>query len=304
MFKKQSFEFNDEIYNFGLKDIVVSKVRDFYKDDPFPNYQINDNKYTIQKAGDKNHYTKYLKNFLGYGKSFIEVGAGTCQLSNYLSIGNNNSITAFDGNLNSIKVGKTFAKKNNIKNINFVVGDIFDDIFKDEFFDIVLCNGVLHHTKDAYKGFQECAKWLKKEGYIVIGLYNKYGRARTLIRKFFFKFLGKKYLMIFDPVLRKINNKSIKKINAWIKDQYKHPVETTHTFDEVLNWFDKNNIEFINSFPNCEFFESDNEDVFKKLYFKKSRSTFVERFLSQITMIFTRPGSEGGLFLFVGRKLS
>ena len=53
-------------------------------------------------------------------------------------------------------------KKNNIKNINFVVGDIFDDIFKDEFFDIVLCNGVLHHTKDAYKGFQECAKWLKK----------------------------------------------------------------------------------------------------------------------------------------------
>ena len=304
MFKKHTFEFNDEIYNFGLKDNVVSKVRDFYKDDPFPNYQINDNKYTIQKAGDKNQYTKYLKNFLGYGKSFIEVGAGTCQLSNYLSIGNNNLITAFDGNFNSIKVGKTFAKKNNIKNINFVVGDIFDNIFKDEFFDIVLCNGVLHHTKDAYKGFQECTKWLKKEGYIVIGLYNKYGRARTLIRKFFYKFLGKKYLMIFDPVLRKINNKSIKKINAWIKDQYTHPVETTHTFDEVLNWFDKNNIEFINSFPNCEFFESDNEDVFKNLYVKKSRSTFVERFLSQITMIFTRSGSEGGLFLFVVRKLS
>ena len=24
---------------------------------------------------------------------------------------------------------------------------------------------------------------------------------------------------------------------AWIKDQYDHPVERTHSFDEVLNWF-------------------------------------------------------------------
>ena len=41
------------------------------------------------------------------------------------------------------------------------------------------------------------------------------------------------------------------KIKSWIRDQYEHPVESLHTLDEVLTWFKKNNIEFINSIPSC-----------------------------------------------------
>ena len=26
---------------------------------------------------------------------------------------------------------------------------------------------------------------------------------------------------------------------AWIRDQYIHPIESLHTIDEVLKWFDK-----------------------------------------------------------------
>ena len=29
---------------------------------------------------------------------------------------------------------------------------------------------------------------------------------------------------------------------AWIRDQYIHPIESLHTIDEVLKWFNKNNI--------------------------------------------------------------
>ena len=77
-----------------------------------------------------------------------------------------------------------------------------------------------------------------------------------------------------------------------------HPVESTHTFDEVLNWFKLNNIEFINSIPLCSLFNSSKKDLFEK----NSSATFMERILQQFIMIFTSPGSEGGLFLFTGKK--
>ena len=109
---------------------------------------------------------------------------------------------------------------------------------------------------------------------------------------------GKNILIKFDPVLRNIPKDNEDKINAWIKDQYMHPVESTHTFDEVLNWFKLNNIEFINSIPLCSLFNSSKKDLFEK----NSSATFMERILQQFIMIFTSPGSEGGLFLFTGKK--
>ena len=295
----------DNINVFSFTDLTAAKVKNFYKDDPFPNYELSDDKASIIFKGDNNLYAKNLKKFIGYGKKILEIGAGTCQLSNYLAIGNNNSITAFDLNYESLKIGSKFAKKNEIKNITFVCGDIFDNIFKENIFDFILCNGVLHHTKDTYLSFEKSLKWLKKDGFVLVGLYNKIGRLRTKFRKHFFKLFGKKYLMLFDPVLRKINKDSKKKIDAWIKDQYQHPVERSHSFDEVLNLFQKNKINFINSYPSCEIFQiNDNnkDEELKKLFIKGSSTNYYERILSQILMIFDRPGSEGGLFLFLGKK--
>ena len=304
LFNNKDFKKVDEIYNFEIKDEKTLKVRDFYKVDPFPNYEIDDNKMTILNAGDANQFTKNLKKFIDHKKIVLEVGAGTSQLSNYLAIGNNNLLIAFDGNLESLKIGNTFCKKNNIKNVKFICGDIFDDIFQESIFDIILCNGVLHHTKNSHEAFKKSVKWLKINGYIVLGLYNKIGRLRTFFRKWMYRILGKKYLMIFDPVLRKINKKSKRKINAWIKDQYNHPLERSHTFDEVLKWFKEENIEFISSLPQSTVFEKTSRaDVFTNLFQKRKKGNFFERILSQIFMIFQHEGSEGGLFIVIGKKL-
>ena len=295
----------DNINVFNFTDLTAAKVKSFYKDDPFPNYELSDDKASIVLKGDRNIYTKNLKKFIGHGKKILEIGAGTCQLSNYLAIGNNNSITAFDLNYESLKIGARFAAKNEIKNITFVCGDIFDNVFKENIFDFILCNGVLHHTKNTYLSFEKSINWLKKDGFVLVGLYNKIGRVRTVFRKYLFKILGKNYLMLFDPVLRKIDKNSKRKIDAWIKDQYQHPIERSHSYDEVLNLFKKTNIEFINSYPSCETFQGDGRDkdeLLKKLFIKGSSANYYERILSQILMIFDRPGSEGGLFLFLGKK--
>ena len=44
------------------------------------------------------------------------------------------------------------------------------------------------------------------------------------------------------------------------------------------------------------------EEELEQLFIKGSLSNYYERILSQILMIFDRPGSEGGLFLFLGKK--
>ena len=52
-----------------------------------------------------------MKEFIGYKKKILEVGAGTCQFSNYLAINSNNQIVSFDSSLESLKLGYNFAKK-------------------------------------------------------------------------------------------------------------------------------------------------------------------------------------------------
>ena len=302
MFKK-GYTFKDGIYIYPFNDKTVDKIQNFYQDDPFPNYEFNDDRRTIQQKGDANSYTYELKKFIGHGKKIIEIGAGTCQLSNYLALGTNNTIVAFDANLNSLKLGQKFSEKHSIKNIHFACADIFDDRIEESTFDFVICNGVLHHTKNSFEAYRSSLKILKKNGYILIGLYNSIGRVRTKIRGFLYKFFGKKYLLTFDPVLRKIDKLSIKKIDAWIKDQYVHPVERSHSFDEILDWFKKTNINFVNSYPPCGFLKSmETENHLENLFIKGNESNFFERILSQIQMIFTKPGTEGGLFLFFARK--
>ena len=68
----------------------------------------------------------------------------------YFSIGTNNQIYALDSTLDSLKLGKRFAELNNIKNTYFIKADIFDDVLNEETFDFIWCDGVLHHTKNAY----------------------------------------------------------------------------------------------------------------------------------------------------------
>ena len=228
----------------------------------------------------------------------MEVGCGTGQLSIYFALANNNEIVALDPTIDSINLGKNFSKKNNIFNIKFVNADILDDVLVDNYFDFIWCNGVLHHTKNPYKAFEIVAKSLKKKGYILVGLYNKIGRLRTIIRKYFSKIFGYKFLEIFDPTLKNLKiSKDEKK--AWVLDQYFHPIESLHTLDEVLSWFRKNNIEYINSMPTCDF---EGYQGYENLFEKKSEGDWYTRFWNQFSMIFNKLGSDGGLFIVIGRK--
>ena len=286
-----------KIYKKEVLDENTNKVVEFYKESPFPNYKSDDDKSTILEKGNKNYLTHEFKKFAGFKKNILEVGCGTGQFSIYFAIGTNNNIVGLDPTIYSLDLAASFAEKNNINNVEFINADIFDDVLKDEFFDFLWCSGVLHHTKDPYGAFKIMIKSLKKEGYVLIGLYNKIGRIRTLVRKYIYKIFGLKILSLFDPTLKNLKISEEEK-KSWVRDQYLHPIESLHTLDEVIKWFDENNIEFINSIPSSDF----DDEYSSNLFEKKSKGSLYSRLINQFIMIFNRLGSDGGLFVVIGKK--
>ena len=295
-FLKNKFEYKDGLFSFKIIDEKTKKVTEFYDKKPFPNYKDNDSKQTILDKGNKNILAYQFKKFIGYKKNVLEVGCGTGQLSNYFAIGTNNNIIGLDPTKTSLNLAKEFADKNKITNIQFVNADIFDDVLNDEVFHFIWTNGVLHHTKDPYGAFKILIKSLKTEGYVLVGLYNRFGRLRTILRRYIFKIFGRKIIEKIDPTLRNLKLDENEKV-AWIRDQYIHPLESLHTIDEVLTWFNLHNIEFISSIPSSDY-DYDYKDIFEK----KSVGNFFSRVLNQFLMIFNSLGSDGGLFVLIGKK--
>ena len=299
--KRITFLKSENIYRVGEQKSTAVSVTDFYKQAPFPNYGDFQTIDDLLLNVEMNPFIKDLKKTVGFGKSFLEVGSGTCQLSLAIASRTNNDVVALDAAATSLELGVEFARNENVENIMFVNADLHDNPIRDEAFDFVWCSGVLHHTESSERGFSDMVRWVKPGGIVIIGLYNRLGRLRTNFRKLIFKLLGKgtfakKIVFSIDPVLRK-QNSEVRKI-AWFRDQYLHPVERTHTFDEVLKWFDDNEVEFLGSLPDATTFSG-----YKKIAeMTGDRGDWLGRFFTQIGMIFSKLGSEGGLFIFVGRK--
>lgn len=278
------------------KQDVTKQVQDFYETTPFPNYEGIESINDLVKKAETGFYAKFLNEQIPFNAKVLEVGCGTGQLANYLGLASR-KLYGTDICLHSLKLAEKFRLKNNISNTNFFQMNLFKPIFQEKSFDLVICQGVLHHTSDPYQGFMEINKLVKPGGYIIIGLYNQYGRYITDIRRFLFNITKDKF-KFFDPRLKK-EDRGFAKRNAWFKDQYKHPHESKHTIGEVLKWFDNHNIEFINSIPKTKLFTyvKNNEKLFKK----NQRGNFLDHFLVQLYSIIDGY-REGGLFIMIGRK--
>ncbi len=59
----------------------------------------------------------------------------------------------FDLSITSIAYGKRIADKHNIKNINWIHGDILELSKIEKQYDLIESAGVLHHMKHPKKGF-------------------------------------------------------------------------------------------------------------------------------------------------------
>ena len=277
---------------FDDNNLITSTQSEFYNDVKFPNYDDIDNFGTLLDKSSKSIFVKKLDDEIPFNSRVLEAGCGTGQLSIALSR-YNRKIHSIDLSKGSLIEAKNFIKQNEIKNVQLYRMNIFNLCFPKNYFDIIISNGVLHHTHNPKLAFGKLSECLKPNGIIVIGLYHKYGRIVQNIRQFLIKIFGEK-LKSIDK--RFSENLSDKKKYAWFKDQYNNPHETKHSYNEVINWFNENDIEFINSIPF-------NFDLNDKIFLKKKKNDKFKIFLKEFFLMFNlRQIYEGGFFVMIGKK--
>lgn len=276
---------------------VTETVKAFYEETPFPNYDDHDTLSSLIDKSRKGLYARRLDETIPYNSSVLEVGCGTGQLSNFLGISCRRVVGA-DICMNSLRLGDGFRRKHGLDRVRFTQMNLFRPVFKPAQFDVVLCNGVLHHTADPFGGFQQLVPLVKPGGYMVVGLYNHYGRLATDTRRTLFKLTGGRAKWI-DPVLRK-SRQSADKERAWFADQYRHPHESKHTFDEVLKWFEVTGLEFVRGIPAMRMEDDGLEG--ENLFETQSRGNALDRRIAQWAEIVAPGQREGGFFVMIGRR--
>jgi len=277
----------------SITDNRILKEKEFYEEYPFPNYDELESPFSLISKAERANFPKQINDLLPFRIRILEAGCGTGQLTNYLSF-SERQVIGTDLSVNSLKLGNEFKNKHSLDRSMFIQMNIFEPCFCDESFHLVISNGVLHHTPNPELAFQILTKLLKKHGYIIIGLYNKYGRLSTHIRRIIYNLTGSR-LDFLDPHLRRKDISEIKK-QMWFMDQYKNPHESSHTFEEVIKWFESNNIDFVSAIPEFDFGTTN-----KNIFAKQNIGTELSRKLKQLLMVFKRY-NEGGFFVVIGRK--
>jgi len=300
---KKEINFNENFEYKFFKDIPdlfledgnsLTKIQsDFYNDVKFPNYDNVEGFGSLLDKSRRSIFVKKLDDEIPMGSNILEAGCGTGQLSIALSR-YARQIYGIDLSKGSLIEAKQFINSNDIKSVHLFRMNIFKLFFEENTFDVIISNGVLHHTYNPKLAFSKLVRVLKPGGIIVIGLYHRYGRIIQKIRQSLIKNFGDSFKFLDKRFREKISDK---KKYAWFLDQYKNPSETTHTYLEVLNWFKVENIEFLSSIP----FDFNPEN---KLFQKREAKNRFEIFLNEISLAFNlRQISEGGFFVMIGKKL-
>jgi SAM-dependent methyltransferase len=277
------------------RDDVTMAVKSFYEETPFPNYDDFDNVGWLVEKARKGVFAKLLDDQIPPGVRILECGCGTGQMSNFLSVASR-TVFGSDMSLHSLSLGEQFKEKNDLRTVHFVQMNLFRPCFKPGTFDLVFCNGVLHHTSDPFLGFQTIAKLVRPKGYVMIGLYHKYGRTVTNIRRLIFRMSGDRFAFL-DPNLRR-QTTSVSKKRAWFMDQYKHPHESTHTIGEVLGWLDRAGLRFVKSIPKTN---GESFSPAERLFAPEPPGNRLQQALAEFGMILTG-SQEGGFFIVIAQK--
>ncbi len=275
---------------------VLDVVKSFYEETPFPNYNDIDSRERLKERAGASGFAALLDEQLPDGALCLEAGCGTGQMTNFLGMSARRKVIGGDICMNSLKLAKGFRDRHHLRNAAFVQMNLFRPPFRDNAFDVIVTNGVLHHTSDARLGFRSLVGKLKPGGLILVGLYNYYGRLTTLWRRWALETFGTGFHW-GDPRL-KDSKESAGRFKAWFMDQYRHPHETRHSQDEVLRWFAEDGIEFLSGVPqpNGKDFTLDTQ-----LFQPHPPGSALDRLGVQLGMLL-EGGQDGALFIMIGRK--
>lgn len=146
-------------------------------------------------------------------------------------------VKGIDINGEIIKLANQRIEARDLKQARALEASVLDIPFPDQYFDYVVCSGVVHHTPDPYKGFQELVRVLKPGGKLFFSVYGK-GGLKWLVNDIFrytickivpFKVLEKIFKLFGVPANKCYN----------ILDNLYVPYCYRYTEKEICMWLEK-----------------------------------------------------------------
>lgn len=276
----------------GVADVGAA-VRAFYEAAPFPDYDAFDTPQDLLDKARRGVYARLLDDALPLGIRVVDVGCGTGQIGLFLSL-TRRTVVGVDFSRASLTRGEAFRRRFDLRDVRFTQMDLFQPCLRPAFFDLVMSNGVLHHTPAPEQAFRGLCTLVKPGGHILIGLYNPYGRLLNGLRRLVYRVTGRRLGRLMWP--RPMEGA---KERVWFLDQYAHPHEVSVSVDEVLAWFVRAGIEYVSSVPPISpgTVVAKPEDLFRP----RPAGTRLAHLFAQLGWVRTL-SKEGGYFVTIGRK--
>lgn len=271
-------------------DSVSTQVERFYDRHPFPDYDQQGID-TLRTRAEGNNLARLLDQQIPSRATVLEVGCGTGQLTNFLA-SSGRSVLGIDLSASALALAEAFRSSQQIGSARFAQMDLFHPAIAERSFDVVIANGVLHHTADTEAAYLAVARLVAPSGFLIVGLYHRHGRRATSVRRALVHRVRR--LTSLDPQAR--GDRDPTRRAAWVADQYWHPHESSHTFREVLGWMERAGIDYTSSLPTFGRSGDRVPDLFMA-----SNAPCPDRRWRELSMAITNR-RDGGLFVTVARR--
>lgn len=192
----------------------------------------------------------------GPGTTIVDVGCGACRVAQIVrSVGDAKTVN-IDLSLGSLRAARS-------REVGALInGDNLSIPLRTGCADLVVSNGVIHHTPDARQSFMELARLVRPGGTLVVSVYNRNGWyypvwrypgalirtgqrwfGDTVLRYTVFPFFHLILLIVLVISTRRWVPLPIE--NSWtlFHDTFTTPQCTFHTFEEIREWATESGLE-------------------------------------------------------------
>lgn len=137
----------------------------------------------------------------------------------------------------------------------FVCKSLFD-FGGDRVFDVVVCEGMLHHTADTRGGFGKLTSFARPGGYVVLGIGTASGCFQSMMQRLLiYRFAnGDDEIVdvaeaLFPDHIDRAQAFGGRSRRAIIFDAFVNPKQDNPSISDVLHWFDENDLTLYSAWP-------------------------------------------------------
>ena len=185
------------------------------------------------------------------GKVFCDIGCG-CGRNLVYASEFAQKLIGVDLSTTSLSFAKEFVKNDNLE---LVEGNNLSIPLEDNTADLVISDGVCHHTGDTFKAFSECVRILRPNGRLYLAVYKKYryypivyhvigGLFRLMNKVKLGKIIIINIFVNFHYLMYKAFKKqrlSLAETRNIFFDYFITPIATFQSYKDVNDWCEQNN---------------------------------------------------------------